>query len=227
MKISNASTLPALISCSLHVALTAICEIAPMAYSKMFSFDMNSRAAPRRIATASVFAMISRLASQLARLARAPRASLATFLSSPEVHLESALRISWMAPHSPSCDRSRGSVARFPKTPQASLRSVVLSENVRIPSLVASTKPRFTMSSRYCGLRQRPRTMPSTDSCKPAWRGFACKIAAKDVIQPQASRHFCTSPLSAEQTQSAEAMLERVSTSAAWSKVNMSASTPP
>mmetsp|Transcript_24089 Transcript_24089/g.75780 ORF Transcript_24089/g.75780 Transcript_24089/m.75780 type:complete len:215 (+) Transcript_24089:417-1061(+) len=167
-KSSRASTAPAFTSCSLQASCTAMCEMAPMAYSRMFSLRMKSRAAPRRTGTASVWEKTSRLTSELARLEMAPSASLATLRSSCVLHLESVARTSWMTPLSPSCTLNSGSEARFPKTPHASLSNAVLSLKQRMAWMVSSMKPRFTMSSRYCALLLRPRTMPSAASWRPA-----------------------------------------------------------
>mmetsp|Transcript_42510 Transcript_42510/g.81318 ORF Transcript_42510/g.81318 Transcript_42510/m.81318 type:complete len:344 (-) Transcript_42510:364-1395(-) len=227
MKSKSASIAPPLTSCELQDSCTAMCEIAPIAYSRMFSFCMNSRADCSKTWTASVFANTSRLASELARFEMAPNASFATLRSSWVRHLESTLRTCWMTPLSPSWTRKSGSDAKLPNTPHASLSKDVLSSKAFIAWIVASINPRFTISSRYCALRLSPRTMPRAASWSGEWSKLACNTAASDVIQPEASNDFCTSPQSAEQVQIAEATLARVLVSTELSKAAMRASTPP
>mmetsp|Transcript_77354 Transcript_77354/g.203020 ORF Transcript_77354/g.203020 Transcript_77354/m.203020 type:complete len:324 (+) Transcript_77354:1041-2012(+) len=77
--------------------------------------------------------------------------------------------------------------------------------------------------------------MPRAASWRPPWVGLASRTAAREESQPDASSVFCTSTLSMEQVQIAEATAARVSTTlplwpwvaAQLSKAAMSASTPP
>mmetsp|Transcript_37862 Transcript_37862/g.109132 ORF Transcript_37862/g.109132 Transcript_37862/m.109132 type:complete len:343 (-) Transcript_37862:234-1262(-) len=201
--------------------------MAPMAYSRMFSFRMKRRAAPRSRGTASVFASSSRLGSELARLERAPRASFATLRSSFVRHFASVATTSCGTPLSPSCTRRSGAEARFPKTPQASFRSTELPPKARMAAMVASTKPRLMMSSRYCAWRLRPLTMPMAASWRLQSSMFACSTAASEESQPEASNVSWTCVQSWEQAQIAEATFARVLVITELLKAAMSASTPP
>mmetsp|Transcript_103090 Transcript_103090/g.269139 ORF Transcript_103090/g.269139 Transcript_103090/m.269139 type:complete len:360 (-) Transcript_103090:49-1128(-) len=94
--------------------------------------------------------------------------------------------------------------------------------------------PKLTMSAWYCGPRLRPRTMPSAASWSPAWLiSPACKTAASEASQPEASSACCTLPQSVEQAQMADRTAARVSFGAgptpleAVSNAAMSAPTPP
>mmetsp|Transcript_54772 Transcript_54772/g.155828 ORF Transcript_54772/g.155828 Transcript_54772/m.155828 type:complete len:339 (+) Transcript_54772:912-1928(+) len=93
--------------------------------------------------------------------------------------------------------------------------------------IVASMKPRFTMSSRYWAFRLRPRTIPRAAWCRGAWSRFACSTAASEESHPEARMAFCTSPQSAEHVHNAEATLARVVVVTELSKAAIRASTPP
>mmetsp|Transcript_12983 Transcript_12983/g.35615 ORF Transcript_12983/g.35615 Transcript_12983/m.35615 type:complete len:233 (-) Transcript_12983:575-1273(-) len=204
-----------------------MCEMAPMAYSRMFSLVIKRRAAPKSTGTASVLAITSRFGSQLARLERAPKASLATLRSSVVVHLESVASTSSITPLSPSCTRKSGAEAKFPKTPQASFSSTVLPPKVRMAVMVASMKPRLTMSSRYDAWRLSPRTMPKAASWRLQSAMLACRTAANEESQPETSSVSWTSLQSWLQVQMAEATLARALLPAVLLKAAMSASMPP
>mmetsp|Transcript_36128 Transcript_36128/g.90914 ORF Transcript_36128/g.90914 Transcript_36128/m.90914 type:complete len:202 (+) Transcript_36128:583-1188(+) len=161
---SNASTAPPCKSCRLQSSCTARCDSAPIAYSKIFSFCINVRATSSNTCTAWILLNKSRFCSQLARLWRAPRASLATFRSSYALHRAKAVTITCTTPYSPSCTLISGSVARLPRTPQPSFIKTALASKRCIAWMVASTKPSPNMSSRYCLFRDNPRTIPKAAS---------------------------------------------------------------
>mmetsp|Transcript_60340 Transcript_60340/g.184324 ORF Transcript_60340/g.184324 Transcript_60340/m.184324 type:complete len:225 (+) Transcript_60340:234-908(+) len=164
----SASTAPAFTNCSLEASWTAKCDRAPMAYSKMFSFRMNFLATSINTATASVLATKTRFSSLLAKFDRAPRASLATLRSSYALHAANAATMTSTTPSSPNCVRISGSVANWPKNPQPSFMTTGLSPNLCMDAIVDCMNPSPTMSSLYCALRDRLRTMPRAASVKAA-----------------------------------------------------------
>mmetsp|Transcript_22089 Transcript_22089/g.48821 ORF Transcript_22089/g.48821 Transcript_22089/m.48821 type:complete len:213 (+) Transcript_22089:422-1060(+) len=163
-KSSRAPTAPASSNCELHSVCFASWEIAPTAYSRMFSLCMKMRATSRIAGAASSLAMSSRFVSALAKLSKAPRASLATFRSSWLRHCLSASTTSCTTPASPSCTRTSASVARLPKKPHASLSTVTFSLNVRIAWSTIGMKPSATISSRAALCLHKERAMPRVAS---------------------------------------------------------------
>mmetsp|Transcript_18513 Transcript_18513/g.30041 ORF Transcript_18513/g.30041 Transcript_18513/m.30041 type:complete len:268 (-) Transcript_18513:329-1132(-) len=104
-----------------------------------------------------------------------------------------------------------GSVERLPKTPHASFCTTGLSGNSFIALAATLMNPRLTTSSLYFECLHKLRTMPSEASMRLTC--FCCvgNTAANDDRKPDANNEDCTSELSAEHVQIAEATEARMS----------------